>query len=119
MSRKERLIPIKPHVEGKKKNYLSFQVYYKRDGRRGIYMSVAPIGIEATDSPGLYIRSYGLWMGMSALIEETKRLNQKRLDALHEEALASINAKDGPAWMLVKQVLEKEGKEIDEEAIAA
>lgn len=119
MKRHEHLIPIKPHVDGKTKNYLSFQVYYRKDGRRGIYMSAAPIGIEATARVGVSIRTFGVGTGMSAIIEETKRLNQKRVDALFAEALESIKAKDGPAWMMVKHVLDSNSKEIDAEAIAA
>ena len=128
MSREnELLIPVEGGDE-KVKPFISLQVKYSKGGmnyatyrteKRGIYISASPIKIEDTDTPGLVIRSYMAFSGIKQLVEETKRKNDKRTDALFAEAVEDYKAKRGPAWIMVNHILEAGGLKLKEETPVA
>lgn len=129
MKTNEHLIPVKPFIDGKKKNYLTVKVYYDRNTYTprvthsndppgltkgpGIWISVYPLVIEETGTPGLVWRTSGPWTGYKSYIEDAKRLNQKRVTAVFEQAVREIEAKDGKAWEVVQHVLDSNGGEIE------
>jgi hypothetical protein len=129
MKSDEHLIPIKPFRDGKKRHYLVVKVFYDRNTYTprvthvddpagltkgpGIWISVYPLTIEESDTPGLVWRTSGPWTGYKKHLEDAKRLNRKRVTAVFDQAVAEIEAKDGKAWDVVKYVLDYNGGEIE------
>ena len=78
------------------KAVVQVEVYYNEGGanmfagtyeQRGIYLSVTPVEIEQTDTPGVVIRLSSAFSGTKTCIEPATRFNRRRLEALAETAM--------------------------------
>lgn len=93
--------------------HLSVSVYYDKGdlgGRRGIFLSVAPIGVQSRAT------AYGLARGRRGLLEAATRLNQKRVQELWDSTRLEIHGRCGRTWDMMQSVLQEEKLELAEPA---
>lgn len=107
--------------------HFKLSVYYDKGGLcyatyktkpRGYYLSVGPIAVEDRGD-GVVCTKFTMFSGTCVVLEETKRLNRKQLEAHFSAAKNQIKYKSGQAWDLMAAKLAEAGATLASEEPAA
>lgn len=97
--------------------HLNCWVYYNKGGinyatykqeARGIYASFTPVKLAQTGS-GFLSESFTAFSGLKYLVEESTRLNRKRVIEVCKAVEHEVRTKQGKAWEVLSTVLIREG----------
>ena len=114
MSKNERLFPLVVPAERQSdtNTHLKVQVLYRKG--YGIILRIGPVGLKTFGGVSMEITD--CFTAASYVLEDAKRLNAKRVDAVAADTLDAVASKVGPAWTKVSDFLRGNGWELADDA---